>query len=160
MKLIETVAESINNEILSNFDLVYSSKVKIYKMNPKIDGKIVLCDRFHDSTVAYQGYGRGLNLESIESIINQRIKPYTPDLTFLLTISTKTIAHRLDQRKEQSVKDRLDIESQNFFERTAKGYQELASAEPERFVCLDGEQEIEYIHQKIISELKIRFSIG
>ena len=40
MKLIETVAESINNEILSNFDLVYSSKVKIYKMNPKIDGKI------------------------------------------------------------------------------------------------------------------------
>ena len=126
----------------------------------KIDGKIVLCDRFHDSTVAYQGYGRGLNLESIESIINQRIKPYTPDLTFLLTISTKTIAHRLDQRKEKSVKDRLDIESHNFFERTAKGYQELASAEPERFVCLDGEREIEYIHQKIISELKIRFSIG
>ena len=40
MKLIETVAESINNEVLSNFDLVYSSKVKIYKMNPKIDGKI------------------------------------------------------------------------------------------------------------------------
>ena len=126
----------------------------------KTDGKIVLCDRFHDSTVAYQGYGRGLNLKSIESIIKYSIKPYTPDLTFLLTISPRTIADRLEKRKEQSERDRLDIESSSFFERAAKGYQELASAEPERFVCLDGEQEIEYIHQRIISELKNRFSIG
>ena len=123
-------------------------------------GNLVLCDRFHDSTVAYQGYGRGLNLKSIESIITYSIKPYTPDLTFLLTISPTTVVDRLDQRKEQSAKDRLDIESSKFFERTAKGYQELASAEPERFVCLDGEQEIEVIHQQIISELQDRFSIG
>ena len=125
----------------------------------KAEGKIVLCDRFHDSTVAYQGYGRGLNLKSIESIIKSRIKPYTPDLTFLLQISPKTIIDRLDQRKEQSAKDRLDIESIIFFERASKGYQDLASAEPERFVCLNGEQEIEVIHQKIITELKERFSI-
>ena len=126
----------------------------------KAEGKMVLCDRFHDSTVAYQGYGRGLNLKSIESIITYSIKPYTPDLTFLLTISPITVVDRLDQRKEQSAKDRLDIESSKFFERTAKGYQELASAEAERFVCLDGEQEIEVIHQQIISELQDRFSIG
>ena len=52
------------------------------------------------------------------------------------------------------------MESSKFFERTAKGYQELASAEPERFVCLDGEMGIEVIHQQIISELHDRFSIG
>ena len=126
----------------------------------KAEGKIVLCDRFHDSTVAYQGYGRGLNLKSIESIITYSIKPYTPDLTFLLTISPKNIVDRLDQRKERSAKDRLDTESSKFFERAAKGYQELASADPERFVCLDGEKEIEVIHQQIISELKDRFRIG
>ena len=126
----------------------------------KAEGKMVLCDRFHDSTVAYQGYGRGLNLKNIESIITHSIKPYTPDLTFLLTISPKTVVDRLDQRKEESAKDRLDIESSKFFERTAKGYKELASAEPERFVCLDGEQEIEVIHQQIISLLQDRFSIG
>ena len=126
----------------------------------KAEGKMVLCDRFHDSTVAYQGYGRGLNLKSIESIITYSIKPFTPNLTFLLTISPTTVVDRLDQRKEQSAKDRLDIESREFFERTAKGYQELAFAEPERFVCLDGEQEIEVIHQQIISELQDRFSIG
>ena len=126
----------------------------------KAGGKIVLCDRFHDSTVAYQGYGRGLNLKSIESIINYSIKPYTPDLTFLLIISPSTVFNRLEQRIEQSSKDRLDIESSKFFERAAKGYQELASAEPDRFVCLDGEQEIEVIHQQIIFELQDRFSIG
>ena len=126
----------------------------------KAEGKIVLCDRFHDSTVAYQGYGRGLNLKIFESIITYSIKAYSPDLTFLLTIPPKTVVYRLDQRKEQSAKDRLDIESSKFFERTAKGYQELVSAEPDRFICLDGEQGIEVIHQQIISELQDRFSIG
>ena len=126
----------------------------------KSEGKIVLCDRFHDSTVAYQGYGRGLNLKIIESIIKYGIKPISPDLTFLLTISPKTVVDRLDQRKEESAKDRLDIESRKFFERTARGYQELVSAEPDRFICLDGEQGIEVIHQQIISELQNRFSIG
>ena len=120
----------------------------------KAEGKIVLCDRFHDSTVAYQGYGRGLNLKSIESIITHSIEQYTPDLTFLLIISPTTIIDRLNQRKEQSTKDRLDIESSNFFERVSIGYQELASAEPERFVCLDGELRIDVIHQQIISKLK------
>ena len=123
------------------------------------EGKIVLCDRFHDSTVAYQGYGRGLNLKIIESIITYSVKQHTPDLTFLLKISPKTIVDRLDQRKELSAKDRIDVESNNFFERVSIGYQELASAEPERFVCLDGEQGIELIHQQIISELKYRFRI-
>ena len=126
----------------------------------KAEGKIVLCDRFHDSTVAYQGYGRGLNFKSIESIITYSIKPFTPNLTFLLTISTGTIVDRLNHRKEHSAKDRIDIESSKFFERAAKGYQELASAEPERFVCLDGEKGIEVIHQQIISELRERFKIG
>ena len=80
-------------------------------------------------------------------------------MTFLLKISPKTIVDRLEQRKEQSVKDRLDIESINFFERASKGYQEIASAEPDRFVCLDGEQGIEVIHQQIITKLKDRLRI-
>ena len=126
----------------------------------KAEGKMVLCDRFHDSTVAYQGFGRGLNLENMESIITYSIKPYSPDLTFLITISPETIVDRLDQRKVHSAKDRIDIESNNFFARVANGYQKLASAEPCRFVCIDGEQEIEVIHQQIISELQDRFSIG
>ena len=122
-------------------------------------GKIVLCDRFHDSTVAYQGYGRGLNLNSIESIVEHYINPYAPDLTILLNISPETVATRLDQRQKKTNKNRLDLESLNFFKRTALGFKALATADPERYVCLNGEQEIEVIHQEIVAVLKKRFKL-
>jgi dTMP kinase len=126
----------------------------------KAAGKIVLCDRFHDSTVAYQGYGRGLNLNSIESIVEHCIKPYSPDLTILLNISPETIASRLERRQEHVEKDRLDLESLSFFKRVAQGFQELSAAEPERFVCINGEQEIELIHHEIINILQQRLQLS
>ena len=126
----------------------------------KAAGKIVLCDRFHDSTVAYQGYGRGLNLNSIESIVEHCIKPYSPDLTILLNIAPETIASRLERRQEHVEKDRLDLESLSFFKRVAQGFQELSAAEPERFVCINGEQEIELIHQEIINILQQRLQLS
>ena len=126
----------------------------------KNDGKIVLCDRFHDSTVAYQGYGRGLNLNSIESIVAHCIKPYPPDLTILLNISPETVASRLERRQEHTEKDRLDLESLSFFKRVTRGFQELAAAETERFVCINGEQDIELIHQEIVNILKQRLKLS
>jgi len=120
-------------------------------------GKIVLCDRFHDSTVAYQGYGRGLNLSSIESIVEHCINPYVPDLTIFLNISPETVAVRLEQRQKQTKKNRLDLESLNFFKRTAQGFKALSAAEPERYVCLDGEQKIEVVHHEIVAVLEKRF---
>ena len=126
----------------------------------KATGKIVLCDRFHDSTVAYQGYGRGLNLNSIESVVAHCIKPYDPDLTILLNISPETVSLRLEQREEYAEKDRLDLESLNFFKKTAQGFQVLAAAETERYVCLNGEQDIEVIHQEIVAVLQERFQLG
>ena len=126
----------------------------------KAAGKIVLCDRFHDSTVAYQGYGRGLNLNSIESIVEHCIKPYSPDLTILLNISPETVDSRLERRQEHVEKDRLDLESLSFFKRVAQGFQELSAAEPERFVCINGEQEIELIHQEIINILQQRLQLS
>ena len=126
----------------------------------KATGKIVLCDRFHDSTVAYQGYGRGLNLNSIESVVAHCIKPYDPDLTILLNISPETVTLRLEQREEYAEKDRLDLESLNFFKKTAQGFQVLAAVETERYVCLNGEQDIEVIHQEIVAVLQERFQLG
>ena len=117
-------------------------------------GKIVLCDRFHDSTVAYQGYGRGLNLESIEAIFAKCIKPHMPDLTILLNISPETVASRLKRRQDHVKKDRLDLESLSFFRRVSYGFQELAATEPDRFICINGEQDIEYIHLQIVDILK------
>ena len=126
----------------------------------KTAGKIVLCDRFHDSTVAYQGYGRGLNLNSIESIVAHCIKPYAPDLTILLNISPETVASRLECRQEHAEKDRLDLESLSFFKRVAQGFQELAATEPDRFICINGEQDIEDIHLQIVNILQQRLQLS
>ena len=126
----------------------------------KTAGKIVLCDRFHDSTVAYQGYGRGLNLNSIESIFAHCIKPYAPDLTILLNISPETVASRLERRQEHAEKDRLDLESLSFFKRVAQGFQELAATEPDRFICINGEQDIKDIHLQIVNILQQRLQLS
>jgi dTMP kinase len=126
----------------------------------KTAGKIVLCDRFHDSTVAYQGYGRGLNLNSIESIVAHCIKPYAPDLTILLNISPETVDSRLERRQEHAEKDRLDLESLSFFKRVAQGFQELAATEPDRFLCINGEQDIEDIHLQIVNILQQRLQLS
>ncbi len=64
----------------------------------KSEGKIVLCDRSHDSTVAYQGYGRGIDLDVFESIYSQYVKPYKPDFTILLNISPESVFKRLKER--------------------------------------------------------------
>jgi dTMP kinase len=126
----------------------------------KTAGKIVLCDRFHDSTVAYQGYGRGLNLNSIESIVAHCIKPYAPDLTILLNISPETVDSRLERRQEHAEKDRLDLESLSFFKRVAQGFQELAATEPDRFLCINGEQDVEDIHLQIVNILQQRLQLS
>ena len=126
----------------------------------KTAGKIVLCDRFHDSTVAYQGYGRGLNLKSIESIVEYCIKPYAPDLTILLNISPETVDSRLERRQEHAEKDRLDLESLSFFKRVAQGFQELAAKEPDRFICINGEQDIKDIHLQIVNILQQRLQLS
>jgi len=125
----------------------------------KSAGNIVLCDRSHDSTIAYQGYGRGLDLKVLESIIINYIRPYTPDFTILLTISPETVFKRLKKRKKHLQTDRLDQESLSFFERVSIGFQAIASSEKERIICINGEQKIEDIHKEIIDVLKLRLKI-
>ena len=122
-------------------------------------GVLVLCDRFHDSTVAYQGFGRGLDLNLIRSIEEQAIKPYAPFITFLLNIDPQLAVERTEKKyPERNQKDRLEKESIDFFQRINQGYLKLAGESPERFVCLDGSGSRENIHQKIIENLTIHLS--
>ena len=114
-------------------------------------GTWVLCDRFHDSTVAYQGYGRGLDLSALDSVVAHHIAPHVPDRTFWLDLSPQQSLQRLQQRGRTP--DRLDQESLAFFERVRRGYQALAQSQPHRLVPLDAEASIEDLHQQIISQL-------
>lgn len=100
-------------------------------------GHIVVSDRFWDSTLAYQGYGRGVALQSLMELNAFATGGLEPHLTFLLDIPVAALHERLRGRDA----DRLERETAAFHERVAFGYRELASLNPQRFVVLDGTQE-------------------
>ncbi len=100
------------------------------------EGRIVVCDRFWDATLAYQGYGRGLPLETLMQITMFASRKLAPDITFLLDISIEKSVERLHGRKRLA--DRMEREKREFHERVAEGYRRLAAADPERIIMLDG----------------------
>lgn len=89
-------------------------------------GYVVVCDRFHDATLAYQGYGAGLDLKLIEEMGKLATKGLKPDLTVLLDVETKRGLRRA------GVKDRIEVKSLEFHKRVRGGYLALAEREPER----------------------------
>lgn len=97
--------------------------------------KIVLCDRFHDSTVAYQGYGRRMDFDLIDKIRKRIAGKVKPNLTFVYDISPKT---SLTRRKRSA--DRLESEKEEFFRRVRSGFRRIAANEPRRIKFIKGEQ--------------------
>ena len=109
------------------------------------EGVVVLCDRHADSTVAYQGYGRGLDLEQIHNLNNIATNRLKPDLTIVLDVDVETSQNRVG-----SEKDRMESAGLEFFERVRKGFLEIAKQEPERVKVIDSTQTIEEIHKQIL----------
>ena len=104
-------------------------------------GRIVLCDRYADSTMAYQGYGRGLNREALRAITAFATGGLEPDLTLLLDVSVET---GLARRKEGGGEwNRMDEQTLEFHRRTRDGYLDMAAAEPERWVRIDASGSVE-----------------
>ena len=108
-------------------------------------GKIVLCDRHVDSTVAYQGYGRGLDIERINKLNCIATSGKKPDLTFVFDIDAETSMKRIG-----SEKDRMESAGIEFQKKVRQGYLEIAKLEPERVKVLDATKSIEEIHQEVI----------
>ncbi len=117
-------------------------------------GKIVICDRFYDSTLAYQGYGRGIDIEKIKVINELASSGLVPDVTFLIDIPVDEIYRRKSKLIETSgVKnstDRMESSGFEFYERVRQGYLEIAKMS-ERFVVIDGMMGIDEISEKIWS---------
>jgi dTMP kinase len=97
-------------------------------------GEIVLCDRFYDSTTAYQGYGRQLSLKRVRASIDLAVGDTRPDMTLLLEISPGVSRRRLHKRRASTapIRDRMEEADQDFFARVDKGYRTIAAAEPKR----------------------------
>jgi dTMP kinase len=100
------------------------------------DGKIVICDRFYDSTTAYQSFGRGLDLEMVKKINTTATGGLCPDLTILLDIS---IEDGLGRKSGEKL-DRFEQEDSNFHRKVRKGYLKLADEEPNRWLVIDAIQ--------------------
>lgn len=116
------------------------------KIRPALaEGKVVICDRFFDSTVAYQGYARGLGQEAVDFLNRWSTSGLTPDITFLFDLDERTAYGRRHGRGEE---DRLEAEGLNFMKKVREGYLER-SKEEDRIRVIDAEETPELIYEKI-----------
>jgi len=118
-------------------------------------GSIVLCDRFTDSTLVYQGCGRGLDMDVVRDLDRIACRGLKPDVTFLIDIDLETSLTRAKRRNERVglSESRIDEESSAFHERVRQGYLALAKAEPDRIVVIDGCEGISEVGQRIRAAL-------
>ena len=145
-------------EILLNYDGEVSDRCESFLfladraqhidkiINPAIaQGKIILCDRHTDSSVAYQGYGRGLSIERINMLNSLAVNGRYPDMTLVFDIDVETSMKRVGEEK-----DRMESAGMDFFNRVRNGYLEIAKQEPNRVKVLDARKSIEEIHKDVI----------
>ena len=124
------------------------------KIRPYLDeGIYVISDRFHDSTTAYQGFGRGISPESVEHINNLAVGSTVPDITFFIDIPVEE-AEKRKQLKGKMELDRIEISDIDFFKRVRRGYLFLARKE-KRFRILDGMLNEEDLHKLVVKELAL-----
>lgn len=113
-------------------------------------GASVVCDRYLDSSVAYQGVGRGLGLERVLQLNLDAVGGLLPDRTFLLELDPAQVTARLAEQQP----DRLEREGDDFHARVAEGYRELASRFPERIVVLDGTRPADELAEEVHGALR------
>jgi len=121
-------------------------------------GEIILCDRFYDSTVAYQGYGRELNLTTVRQVIDMAVGNTRPDLTLLLHVTTEVSEGRRLARQPnlpmEIQRDRFEENDRAFFERVALGYNAIAETEPNRVRIIDASGSVDDVQQAVWSSIQ------
>jgi len=155
------LSEQIRNLLLSkdNFNMVKECEIFLFSASraqlvreviiPKLqEGYIVLSDRFHDSTTAYQGTGRDINLEDVYAIHRIAIDDCIPDLTFFLDIPFEEFLRR--KNLVNLSPDRIESQGKEFFERVREGYLKIQTREPDRFKIINGIGSTDEIHKKIV----------
>ncbi|OQX95772.1 dTMP kinase [candidate division KSB1 bacterium 4572_119] len=120
-------------------------------------GEVVICDRYFDSSTAYQGYGRGIDLEIINKINFFATNGIKPDLTFLIDIDLK----EMEKRKQLAAGelDRMEDQAADFFKKVRQGYLLIANNEPERFRVIDGKKSVDSISKEIWQEINNKIKL-
>lgn len=115
------------------------------------EGKIVISDRYADATFAYQGAGRGFDEKTVNQVIKLATGGLKPDLTLFFDITVENAILRTNSRRgDEAVKNRMDAETSEFYERVRASYLQIAKKEPKRFLTIDANNSIEEIKQKVL----------
>ena len=134
--------------------LYAAARVQLLKeiVKPRLDaGQLVLCDRYIDSSLAYQGYARGLGCDFVEKINDYAIKNFMPDYTIFLNLTPEEAFKR---KGGVDKTDRLELSGMEFHQKVYNGYVELSKKYSDRFIVIDASGSREQTHAKIISALK------
>jgi len=156
-KIREILLDKKNNAMVMETEIFLFSASRAQLVREVIipylqKGYYVISDRFHDSSTAYQGFGRGLSVDAILNIHNLAIGKTIPDITFFIDIPNE-IAMARKKNIAHSDLDRIEVSDNTFYERVRKGYLYLAEKE-KRFRVIDGTQNIKQINEQIINEIK------
>ena len=160
------ISEQIRNVILdkNNTAMDYRTEALLYaasrrqhlveKVWPNVkEGKLVICDRYLDSSLAYQGYARNIGIDEIYDINMFAINNKWPDITILLDIDPEVGLHRIMQNRQNEV-NRLDLEGMNFHNKVHKGYQIIKEKYADRMTLVDGNRSKEEVFLDVYNIIK------
>ena len=157
----QIILDPKNTEIDAKTELMLFAAARRLHMQEKMlpalrAGKVVIVDRFIDSSVAYQGYGRDLGVEVVDWLNYFATDGLKPDLTLYFDVDTDVALERIMKNRADEV-NRLDLERAEMHRKVREGYLEIVAKEPERFVKIDASQPLEKVVADTLSVLKKRF---
>ena len=157
-QIVEILQSDQKLSPLSELLLFYVSRSAIIeeKIKPALDNHdVVICDRYFNSSIAYQGYGRGIDINFINQINDQVVKNIIPDLIFYMDINWE----EKKNRKGINVKDRFEKEDRNFHNKVRSGYKSLAKKDLDKWKIIDAEEDVNKISSFIYETVKSKLNI-
>ncbi len=161
-KISEAIREILlsgkNMEMTDECEALLYAASRVQHLSDRVEpalskGELVVCDRYVDSSLAYQAYARGLGVEFISKINAFALEKYLPDVTIFIDLTPEAAFAR---KKGADADDRLEQAGLAFHKRVYQGYKTLAANEPKRFVCIDGNQTPQAIFNDVLKALKER----
>ena len=159
-KISEAIREILlsgkNSEMTDECEALLYAAARVQHLSDRVEpalakGELVICDRYVDSSLAYQAYARGLGVDFITKINAFALENYLPDVTVFIDLTPEAAFRR---KKGADADDRLEQAGMEFHNRVYAGYKKLAEENPNRFVCVDGNQTPEEIFRQIVAVLK------
>ena len=161
-KISEAIREILlsgkNSEMTDECEALLYAAARVQHLSDRVEpalakGELVICDRYVDSSLAYQAYARGLGTDFITKINAFALENYLPDVTVFIDLTPEAAFRR---KKGADENDRLEQAGMEFHNRVYAGYKKLAEENPDRFVCIDGNQTPQEIFEQIVAALKTK----